>query len=492
MQEVNALATEIARLNQLARDGAVSGQVSNEVMDLRDRAVSKLAELIDIRTVPQDFDQVNVIAAGVPIILNSAAVPLSVDLDQNNNLYVHTANSQQAVQVSGGKLAGLLTLHNAALPEVQARFEEFANGLVSQIDHIHATGLSLNGPMTTLTSERLVTSPGLPLGLASLQYPPQKGDLYITVTDFATGERTLNRIAFDPATQNLASLAGSMAGIPHLNAVVDPAAGTLTMLAQPGFGFDFTGNLSSKPDAQAITGTVAASIGGQYVGLLNDTLNFTFSGAGTIGVTPNLALEVRNGAGTLLASLNVGLGYEGGTALASVLGVNVTLGTGTVNAGDSFQVNVAADADSARLLPALGLNTFFIGGGSTGLRVRPDLLDHPERLAGSTSGQPGDPANLTRILAQRDQRVLVNGSQTFGQFLGNLIGDVGSQVQDAQVRQTAYDSLGTRLSDQQQSVSGVDPNEELLRVIQYQRAYQMSARFVTAVNETLDELLRLV
>jgi len=124
--------------------------------------------------------------------------------------------------------------------------------------------------------------------------------------------------------------------------------------------------------------------------------------------------------------------------------------------------------------------------------VRADLLAHPERLAFSQSGQPGDGANLIKLVALRDQSTMDGGRQTFRQFLANLIGNVGSQVQDADARTTAYETLGAQLEDQRQSVSGVDTNEELIRLVQYQRSYQMAARFVSVVNQTLDELFQLV
>jgi flagellar hook-associated protein FlgK len=52
--------------------------------------------------------------------------------------------------------------------------------------------------------------------------------------------------------------------------------------------------------------------------------------------------------------------------------------------------------------------------------------------------------------------------------------------------------VGQRLLAERQSVSGVDPNEELVRLLQFQRAFQMSSRYLVVVNDTLDELLRLV
>jgi flagellar hook-associated protein FlgK len=175
-----------------------------------------------------------------------------------------------------------------------------------------------------------------------------------------------------------------------------------------------------------------------------------------------------------------------------VLGVNVKLTSGTVNNGDTFSLNVAANPDSAGLLSALGLNTFFVGNGAGGIRVNSALLDHPENFAAGTSGQPGDGSNLARLVTLRDSPVLGNKSLTFQQFLDSVIGDIGSQSQDLQTRKSAYDALGNQLSTQQQGVSGVDPNEEMIKLVQYQRGYQASAHFIATVNQTIDEMITLL
>ena len=52
--------------------------------------------------------------------------------------------------------------------------------------------------------------------------------------------------------------------------------------------------------------------------------------------------------------------------------------------------------------------------------------------------------------------------------------------------------MAERLSTEQQAVSGVDPNEELVNLIKFQRMFEMSARFINAVNESFDELLRVI
>src|SRR5439155_8953095 len=116
-----------------------------------DEAIGKLSELIDVRTVPQDFGQVNILAGGTPLVLDSSVTTLTADLNGQNQLVVHAANSQQTIDIAGGKLGGILALVNTTLPSVRAQFDSLAQALVTQIDHVQASGLGPNGPLTSLT-----------------------------------------------------------------------------------------------------------------------------------------------------------------------------------------------------------------------------------------------------------------------------------------------------------------------------------------------------
>jgi flagellar hook-associated protein 1 FlgK len=488
---INGLTAQIAQLNQQIHDATISGADTNGLLDQRDQALGSLADLVDVHTLQQPYGEISVFTGGDALVLGNQAAKLTVGTDNQGKLAVSSSMALHPLEINGGQLGGVLELYNTTLPDVRTRLDTFAQALAAQFDHIHATGLGLSGPMTSLTSLRTVTHVNQPLSAQNLDLPAQAGDLYITVTNLATGQRTLNRVTIDPKTQSLSAIAAAISAVPNMQAVVDAHAGTLNLLAKPGYGFDFTGNLSSAPDTQAITGTTTASVDGQYTGSTNGSLQFSFAGSGTIGLTPNLMLQVRDGAGTLLGSVNVGQGYSPGTDVATVLGVNVKLASGTVNAGDSFNVNVAANPDSANLLTALGLNTFFAGSSAADLAVNPNLVSNPQELALSTSGQPGDSANLAKLTALQTQPVLANQTQSLQQYLESIIGDVGAQANTAQTSKNAYDTLGQQLNDQLQSVSGVDPNEELMRLVQYQQSYQMSAQFIATVKKTFDDFLHM-
>ncbi len=489
---LNALSAQIATLNQQIHQGTIGGGNVNGLLDQRDQAVSDLAQIADVRTIAQPYGQISVYSNGSPLVLDNQAATLSATTDNQGHIVISSSQSNQPLTISGGQLGGDLSLYNTTLPGVMNQLNTLAQGLATQFDKIQSTGLGLSGPMTNLTSQRTVANTNQPLSTANLAFPPQTGTLYITVTNLATGQRTLNKVAIDPKTQSLANVATAISAVPNIQAVVNSQTGTLSLLAKPGYGFDFTGNLSTAPDTQAITGTTAATIDGQYTGTTNDTYTYSFSGPGTIGVTPNLTMQVSNGAGNLLGTFNVGQGYTAGTDLTTVSGVQINMAAGTVNAGDTFSVNVAGNPDSANVLGALGLNTFFIGNNAGDLQVNPALLNDPSQLAASTTGQAGDGSNLAKMVSLQNQSVLANGSQTFQKYLENLIGNVGAQTSDMQANSSAYGALGQQLNDQLQSATGVDTNTALMQLVQYQQAYQMSAQYVSVVNQTIQSLINII
>jgi len=492
VNSINTLTSQIAQLNQQIQQATLSGANTNGYQDQRDQAIASLAQLVNVQTVAQPYGQINVLTGGAALVLNNQAVTLSANTDSSGNLTVTAAGSAQPLNIAGGQLGGTLSLFNTTVPAVQSQLNTFTSGLATQFDQIQATGLGLSGSMTSLISQRPVVSTTAPLADTNQAFPPQAGDLYITVTNQATGQSTLNQVQVDPSTQSLADIATAISAVPNLNAVVDSQSGTLSIIAAPGYAFNFTGNLSTSPDSQTITGTTVPTIDGQYTGASNGLLQYTFVGSGTIGATPNLTLQVTDSTGAVLGSLNVGQGYTPGTDIAGPDGVNVNLTAGTANSGDSFSVNVAATPDSANLLPALGLNSFFVGTSAADLQVNPALLNNANLLATSTSGQAGDGSNLTKMVNLQNQPVLANNTQSLQTYLENIIGNVGTQANEMQTSSTAYTNLGQQLSTQLQNATGVDTNQALAQLVQYQQAYQMSAQFVSVANQIYQDLYNIL
>lgn len=492
VNDINGLTEQIAKLNDAIKQATLKGIEPNDLRDRRDNLLGQLSQLVDVRTIDQDFGQVTVIAAGVPVVLANQTIRLQLSSNSEGKLQLTTEGTTVPLTVRGGKLNAMFNVRNQIIPDYRDRISELANTLVQRLDDIQATGLGLSGSFTFLGGDRAVSDKTVPLAQAGLSLLPQAGVLAISVTDQATGQRTLTRIAIDPATQSLQDVAAAISGVNNIQAVVDPQTNTLKILANPGYSFDFAGKLPTAPDTAAITGTTTPQISGTYTGSTNDTYTYRVVGSGTIGVTPGLKLELRDGGGSLLGSFDIGQGYEPGSALPAINGVTVRLSAGIANDGDSFTVPVVSDSDTADILPALGLNAMFTGSDADSFRVRPELLDHPEALAVGQSGLPDDSTNLQRMADLRDMKLFAGSTQNLREFYAGLVGDVAVRVQDLDLRQTAQSSLGEQLQAERQSVSGVDPNEELARLLEFQRSFQMAAKYLATVNETLSDLMNII
>ena len=57
---------------------------------------------------------------------------------------------------------------------------------------------------------------------------------------------------------------------------------------------------------------------------------------------------------------------------------------------------------------------------------------------------------------------------------------------------TDPEALGQQLAARQQSVSGVDTNQELVNLLSSQQAFQLASKYISVVNVALDSLLRIL
>jgi len=102
---------------------------------------------------------------------------------------------------------------------------------------------------------------------------------------------------------------------------------------------------------------------------------------------------------------------------------------------------------------------------------------------------PGDNRNALAIAGLRDATVVDGSSTTFGGFYQSLVGEAGAEVQDAARKAEAGEAVYQSMMDYKNSVSGVSLEEEEIRLLAYQHAYQAAAKFMTVVEDLMDTLL---
>jgi flagellar hook-associated protein 1 FlgK len=149
---------------------------------------------------------------------------------------------------------------------------------------------------------------------------------------------------------------------------------------------------------------------------------------------------------------------------------------------ESANADFAFDGDDSGVLAALGINTFFTGSNARDLGVNPLLQD--ERLfAASGGGVDADTVNAEALAVFYDRDLEAAD--------GSSIADLYSRMVNVVTQGSTISQSEGSLEGEALAVSGVNLDEEAIRMIMLQRTYQAAARHIQTVSELLDILVSL-
>ena len=477
-------------LEKRIRTESHTGAVPNDLLDQRDKLVNEIAEIIDVRRPRLQSEEYGISIGGHSLNLELTTFEMQTEVDERGNLQIKIEGQESSFQLSGGRLAGLLETHNSMIADFQERLDDFSTALIGEFNRLHSTGIGVSGSFEHIKGNRSFSSPDTLLAEAFNAFSPESGSLYISVIDESNGQRRLEKIDIDPKLQTVQDFADEISSLDNLQARVDSQTGTLKIFASPGYSFDFTGELETLPDLANYSGSSIPSVTGEYLGESNRQLTVQVVGTGTVGESEPLLARIIDEHGQILTEHNIGLGYEVGTELEVVDDVFIAFEAGDVVGSDSFTIDMVAEPDTAGVLGAFGLNSFFAGDDASEIRVEKRLLDDPDLLATSKSGEVGDTRNIDRLFGIHE-KLLLDGS-TLNQFLADTSADIGAQVQFAKTTDRQLSSVHSQLEVERAAISGVDPNEELIRLNQFQQSFEAAVRVLNAIDNTMDELFGLV
>ncbi|MEX1223809.1 MAG: flagellar basal body rod C-terminal domain-containing protein, partial [Pirellulales bacterium] len=193
-------------------------------------------------------------------------------------------------------------------------------------------------------------------------------------------------------------------------------------------------------------------------------------------------------------------GLNGDSSLQEIVSqLNAVNGvTATINAdrvvsivSDSSDQEFAFGADTSGLLAALGINTFFTGSGSGSLNVAQALKNDPGKFAASSGGIATDTANAERLAGFFDRPLESQNNDSLSTLYGRLTGGVTQGSAVARNVAEGASVFESSLAGQKLATSGVNLDEEIVRMIQYQRAFQMTARYISELDKLLQILINL-
>ncbi|WP_404445494.1 flagellar hook-associated protein FlgK [Sutcliffiella horikoshii] len=109
---------------------------------------------------------------------------------------------------------------------------------------------------------------------------------------------------------------------------------------------------------------------------------------------------------------------------------------------------------------------------------------------GQVGGRVGDGSNAVALAEVKARSLQLNGvSTTFQNYYESVIGGLAVDAQEANRLSHNSETLRLSVDQRRQSVSGVSLDEEMTSMIQYQHAYNASARMITLTDELLDKII---
>ncbi|MBG6070477.1 MULTISPECIES: flagellar hook-associated protein FlgK [unclassified Polaromonas] len=462
VDQINTYTQQIASLNkQVALISTTSGgQAPNDLLDQRDQLISDLGQLVGTKVMVQDGGQFNVyMGNGQALVLGDQATRLAAvrSAGDPGRIAVATVNAagktveMQDSMLSGGSLGGLLQFRSETLAPAQNTLGRMALSLADTFNAQQKLGMDLNGAMGTDFFSQ--ATPGvIPNGknTGGGTLVPRFSDIsQLTTSDYrvnVTGASsfTVTRLS-DNTVVKPDSTTGAYDGV-TLTLGGTAVAGDSFLLQPTRTGArDLTVRISDPAKVAAaspiITGNKAGNQG---------------SGAITAGT-----VEAPYGSPAELASTGVTLTYDSATnELSGLPGGPVIYKPGEPIRFNGITVTISGT-------PANN-DTFTIA---------------------KNTGGVSDGGNALLLGALQNKKTLDDGTASVSDAYRQLVSTVGNKARQVQIANTAQASVTTQIRSAQQSVSGVNQDEETANLLMFQQMYQANAKVIQTASTLFDTVL---
>lgn len=455
VSQANNAMSQIAAINRQLGHTNVQDATTASLLDQRDLYIDQLSQLMDIKVVATDNNQLNIFTRTGAQLVGETASILRYDakgtLNANSlwssdpakrgvgtiTLEARSGAATDLISANAfgsGKIGALIEMRDHVLVEAQAQVDQIASGMARALSDRTTAG-------TSVTSG---SQAGFDLNVGALL---AGNTINVTYTDASNIQRTIKIVRVD-----------------------DPGALPLPQSADPKeriIGVNFSGGL--------------ASVAAQLTSML----------AGT-------GVKFTNPGGTTLHVLDDG---AGGTTDINAASTTITT---TSLTGGSGEMPFFLDGLSPYSNAVTGL-----GPQSTGfagrIAINPALLSDPSRLVIYSTSPLTSAADATRPNFLLDR--LTNGvldfsaqagigtaaapfSGSISSYIRQMISQQGEAASNAESLRQGQEVVVNTLQQRFADKSNVNIDEEMANLLKLQTAYGANARVLSAVKEMIDQLLQ--
>jgi flagellar hook-associated protein 1 FlgK len=489
--KVNDLARQLAQVNNAIAQLAGSGKDPNDLLDQRDQLVYDISQYVAISTVePGDGTITVFVGGGQKLVLGAQAEQLAVEGDAFDPLRSRVSLVQPGgllplddSLLAAGSIAGLLKFQNDDLQAARNGLGQLATALALRVNERQALGLDLSNPPGAGAPLFDVGTPqALPASTnAKDAFGNYLAGVAVTWVEPNQLQASSYLLKADPAVPGSYLLTRESDGLVRSVADGDIVDGFQISFnpAAPGAFDQFriepvaTAALNMRRILDAPQGLAAAS----PITAVTNVANTGTATVDTLYVVDPAGVNV----GAQLPEFIFGTANADGSVNYQVVGLFGTL-NGVWRAGQPI-------GNEAGI--ALGFELRLNGVPRNGDRITIDATLYPDQNNGNAK------AFLDlQTEAFVGQRPLAGGGLgsgfTFSDAYAGLVGDIGTRTQSARFLSEVSTNVASEALTARESEAGVNLDEEAARLLQFQQAYQASARLLQVAQATFDELLNAV
>ncbi|MFM2086214.1 MAG: hypothetical protein RLZZ237_1083 [Pseudomonadota bacterium] len=482
---INSYAKQIAALNSSISQLTINASNQpNDLLDQRDQLVAEMNKYVKTTSQPGSNNTITVsIGSGQPLVVGDrnfelAATPSLTDPSRVEVGYVtgSTVTVLPKNSLTGGSLGGLLDFRSETLDSVQNSLGKVAIALATTFNDQHKLGQDLNGAMGTdffkvpdpvIGADRRNSASSTTVLSAKVSDPTQ-----LTASDYS--------LKFDGSNYVVTRQSDGA------HTIINPYPQTKPQTID-GVDFSISG-AATEGDNYVIKPTANGASG---LAVLTTDVNKLAAGSPITTSAP-----VANTGNAKLSPGSVDSAYlNPGNALSSTVTLTYDKTSGALSGFPAGQAVTVKGLDGASTTYPAGTanipykegDSFNFGGVNISMTGAPAQGD--TFTIAPNSGGVGDNRNAAALASLQTKNILDGGKATFQGSYAQTVSYVGNKTREVQVSGLASMALLQQNTTQQQSVSGVNLDEEAANLLRYQQAYQACGKVMQIASTLFDVVI---
>ncbi len=478
---INNYADQIAQMNEriaYAISGSPEKQPPNDLLDQRENLVSELNKEIKTSVVIQDDGSYNVfIGSGQPLVVGMTPQKLSAVQSpydpERIEVGVVAGNASILMGtgiLQGGNLSGLLGYRTQALDSAQNALGRVAIGLAQTFNDQHNLGQDLNnnlgGNYFNVPTAKVIDKLGNPAGLTAS----------VTISDVSNLTVEDYNLSWDGAAWNLnkvsdgSSVTMSGSGVPGDPFIADGLSIEVSGAPNAGNGFQIQPTRNGARDISR---------------LINDTAKI----AAAAPVRSSATLATNTGSGKISQPTVNAIPVNADPAHpATDLNLKNHV---TINFTSATTYDVTDEVNGVLLAGAAYTEGADISYNGWTVQITGTPATNDTFTVGPTLSGDADNRNAVLLAALQTKKTMSGSTTTYQGAYSQMVSVIGNKAREVAVNLTAQENLLAQASSAQQSMSGVNLDEEAANLMRFQQAYQASGKMIQIASTLFDTLINL-